>query len=815
MRDHNAIFAWMLILIIALLSGCDKSQRSTAGAADINVAQENASATDTDSESREEPGKQQSEAAQKPPASRQEEFENYIETGDLDALKKRGTIRFVSLAGGREELLFRKAIINERHYDMAMAFAKQLELEPVWIQAKTPVEAIQMLRDGEADIFADNVTDTEERRKLIDVSIPILKTYFYLVAGEKGPEVSDVDKLQNIEFTVLADTVFEDAAKEMITKRPDAQLRIQEVYLEDRLDTLIDDLNENPNTVTILAGNYIDNFEQYRNDFRQGAKVSDEKSVVWAFRKESPKLKTRLDNYFTQRLVTWNTDRPANWKAIKQSKVVRFLTYNGPSYFLWKGVLVGFDYDLAKAFADKHNLNLQIVVVPHEESLIEWLKQGRGDFAGSFTTITEERKKQGVDFTVPYTEMAEQIISHKGKPAIASLEDLNGRTLTLRAHTTFIDTAEALQQSGIDVKVEVAPADISYHRLINMVADGEIEATIVDSDFGEVEAALRPELLLGAVLGDPRPQGWMVDRGNDELRQELDSFLTEIRKSKKYGKIVSTYLKPNNYIVQKMKAPVVPGGKLSPYDELVRKSALKYGFDWRLVVAQMWQESNFNPKAESPVGAQGLLQVMPRTAEEMGFKPPLFDPDRGIRAGVKYLDWVRDRFDPATPIDTKLWFTLASYNAGYGHLLDAQRLAKQLGLDPNEWFDNVEVAMLKLSEPRYFKKARYGYVRGAEPVQYVRNISALYKAYTDMATGDVSLIPMPGPRPPLKVSAQSCQYGRWIPSADAHRLHSPAGKWRQSAGGSCLRQSRATPSIPAHRQSRPSPVPTAVSGWSR
>ncbi|WHI53440.1 transglycosylase SLT domain-containing protein [Microbulbifer sp. MLAF003] len=119
----------------------------------------------------------------------------------------------------------------------------------------------------------------------------------------------------------------------------------------------------------------------------------------------------------------------------------------------------------------------------------------------------------------------------------------------------------------------------------------------------------------------------------------------------------------------------------------------------------------------------------------------MFEPERGIKAGVKYMDWVRDRFNPALPTVNKLWFTLASYNAGYGHLLDAQRLAEQLGLDPNVWFDNVEVAMLKLAQPQYFKRARYGYVRGSEPVQYVRNISNLYKAYVEMMSDDVSMRP--------------------------------------------------------------------------
>ena len=145
----------------------------------------------------------------------------------------------------------------------------------------------------------------------------------------------------------------------------------------------------------------------------------------------------------------------------------------------------------------------------------------------------------------------------------------------------------------------------------------------------------------------------------------------------------------------------------------------------------MYQESGFDPGTVSFAGARGLLQVMPRTAEELGVDPArLVEPEVGIDAGIRYLAWSRDRF-PDLPPGEQLWFALASYNAGHGHVRDGRRLARQLGLDGSLWFGHVEEAMRKLSEPLYASRAAYGYVRGSEVTRYVRDIRNRYRAYVD------------------------------------------------------------------------------------
>jgi membrane-bound lytic murein transglycosylase F len=176
-------------------------------------------------------------------------------------------------------------------------------------------------------------------------------------------------------------------------------------------------------------------------------------------------------------------------------------------------------------------------------------------------------------------------------------------------------------------------------------------------------------------------------------------------------------------------------GRISPFDDLVRRVARRHGLDWRLVLAQMYQESRFDPKARSWAGAVGLLQVMPRTGRELGFRN-LEDPESNIRAGVKYLAQLISRTDRGLPMRQRIRFALAGYNAGMGHVQDARRLARRRGLDPDRWFGNVEEAMLLLEKPDYYSRAQHGYCRGREPKAYVSRIQSKYDGYVSLMPAD-------------------------------------------------------------------------------
>lgn len=728
-------FLFALLALALSISGCDRSTPPAEESSEIDNRDK-----------------------QLPSDGALERHENYTEMGDLPAIKRRGIIRFVSLSAEGNNLLPRAAVVGQHNFEAAKEFAEQLGLQPRWIAADTPIKALQLINEGRADVVTSNLTRRKGHDQDFDLTETILKVHQQLLTGRKGPKIGsigDIENLKNITFSVLADSTYLNTAKELQKKIPQAKINVVHLTPEDTVDSLIDGLNSHLERVTILDTNVIAGLLTYRNDITPGAIVSGEEDIVWAMRKNSPELKLRLNNFLTSKMVHAPKVRSADWPEIKKSKVIRFLTYNGPtSYYMWRGELMGFDYDLAKKFAQENDLALQLVVVPYDQSLTDWLKAGRGDFAGASTTMTKEREAEGITFTAPYIEVRQQLLSNRQNPPINSLQALNGRTLTLRKYSAFIDTALALGESGITVNIEVAEPATSYEKIINMVASGEADATIVDANAAEIESALSDTLTPGIFVSDPLPQGWMVTQENKQLLKKLSNFIGAFRKTKLYETKVKTYFEPSPQGSKKLLGKLEQGQDLSPYDELIKYSAREHEFDWRLIVAQMWQESSFNPKAVSPVGAQGLLQVMPKTAGDMGFSTPLFDPEKGISAGVKYLAWVRDRLDKSITLENRLWFSLAAYNAGIGHLYDARRLAEELELDPNVWFDNVEVAMLKLSEPSYFKNARYGYVRGAEPVHYVRNIRHLYRAYTDISAGDIARLVLPGLIAPLSIDCR-------------------------------------------------------------
>lgn len=257
-----------------------------------------------------------------------------------------------------------------------------------------------------------------------------------------------------------------------------------------------------------------------------------------------------------------------------------------------------------------------------------------------------------------------------------------------------------------------------------------MDLTLVDSHLAALESTYRDDIQPLWTLEGDRDIAWGLRANQPRLKKQLDAYISRHYKGLFYNVTFNRYFKEPKTIRLHEEYRVEAGKEISPYDDLIKEYALEYGFDWRLVVSQMYQESRFNPDARSFAGAQGLMQVMPRTARQFGFSDP-HDPEQGIAAGMAYLQWLEDRFPQRLELAQKLYFGLAAYNAGAGHVEDARRLAQRLGKDPDVWFDNVETAMLLLSRPQYARQARFGYVRGSEPVKYVREIRNRYLGYVE------------------------------------------------------------------------------------
>ena len=663
--------------------------------------------------------------------------ESYIETGDLPAIRKQGQLRIL-ITLPSEKWLPRKGSPFSREQEMALKLAEQLNLQPVFVHVENFSDLIPQLNQGRGDLIAANLTITTSRRENLQFTVPLAHSIEHIVSRTDDNKIKNIKSLNGRSIAIHENTSYQETIEKLQLKYPDIKTKILSGKLN--VDQIIDMLVSKKIDLTVIDSNILNVLKEYRSDFNVGPPLTRNRALAWGIRKNNPQLLQATNQFLTheqltKRLESIYTD---DFDAIKKRKTLRVITRNNAaSYFLWRGELLGFEYELVKAFAKQHKLRLEIISAPSHEAQITLLLQGKGDIIASFLTVTENRKQRGISFSRYHHKASEIIVSRADDNSIQTTGDLAGRSIYVRKSSAYWETLQTLKNTGLKFNLIAAPENMETEEIIGQVASGEYDLTLADNHLLDIELTWRDDIHAALVIGDVRDNAWAIRSNNPQLLKAVNQFIKKQYRSLFYNITYDKYFK-NAHRIKKYRAQRIdlnPDGTLSPYDTLVKKYAQKYGFDWRLLVAQMYQESRFNPKAKSWVGARGLMQVMPRTAKEMKISN-LKDPESGIKAGVQYLNWVRERFEQELSIKDRMWFTLAAYNAGQGHVKDARRLARQQGLNPDKWFNNVEKAMLLLSKRKYSRKARHGYVRGTEPVNYVREIRTRYRAYVRLANND-------------------------------------------------------------------------------
>ncbi len=597
-------------------------------------------------------------------------------------------------------------------------------------------QLIPMLIAGEGDLIAANLTVTAERKSQVAFTNPFIYTQELLVMGKKSRSLKSGKDLNGRVVVVPEGKSFVKTAEGLAKAYPG--LKIRKISSAISNEALYDGLANGEYDLSIQDKNVLQSALKYRTDIKASLQASGKRKIAWAVSPKNAELVQSLNDFLKQESLS--VSKPKNksktrWQEIKKNKIIRFVLRNNlSSYYIWRGELLGFNYELAKQFAKEHKLRYEIIVAPDNASMLNYLKNDQADIALGFLTPTDSRKKMGIAFSRPYHYATELLISKSDVESIDEIKDLSNHTIHTRKTSSYWDTAKALQKQVNNLSVSAVDDKLETEAIISKVADGELDLTIADSHIVDIELTYRDDIQSLMPLGEKKAQSWALKEGNNELLKQVDRFVKKHYRGLFYNVTYNKYFKNqrrldqhrSDYVIQK------ESGKISPYDMLVKKYAEKYGFDWRLMVAQMHRESRLNPKAKSFAGAQGLFQVMPRTAKELGVVN-IEDPEDGIRAGIRYMDWVRERMRKNDiPENEIIWFTLACYNAGTGHVRDAIRLAKQKGWKSDVWFGNVEKAMLLLSQRKYAAKARYGYVRGEEPVHYVRSIKHSFESYQNV-----------------------------------------------------------------------------------
>lgn len=417
---------------------------------------------------------------------------------------------------------------------------------------------------------------------------------------------------------------------------------------------------------------------------------------------------------------------------IKNTGTLRMITAREVnSYEIYRGKPIGFEYEMAKEFAGYLNVRLE-VLTPGWNQIYRFLEQDHGDFIAAGPGIIQnqnqeqsQNQKKYYTFSDPYMKVQQKIIHHKLIYDLPNLEALAGQTIHVRRGTAYQMRLEQIRLDGINLSI-VLHDNTSTEELIQMVANREIKYTVADVTIASLYRRYHPEIALGIDISSEEPLGWAVRSNDPEFLNTVNDFLADIKsrgiKQKIYKKYYSNVEAFDYYDVKKFHQRI--DTRLPKYQDIIKRESQKYGFDWRMIAAVVYQESHYNPWATSRTGVRGLMQVTMETAKEMGIENRLH-PEQSLRAGIKYLHMLYQRFDEIEDHHQRLLFALASYNIGYGHVRDAQILAKNHGWNKNRWA-SLEKTLPMLTKVRYYRTVRHGYARGWEPVHYIKRILAYY-----------------------------------------------------------------------------------------
>ena len=444
-------------------------------------------------------------------------------------------------------------------------------------------------------------------------------------------------------------------------------------------------------------------------------------------------------------------EEPSHLELIRERGVLKVVTeYNSISYFIYRGQPLGFQFEMLQAMANYMNLELEVAVSNDLENNFKELRENEVDLIAMNLTVTSDRKKY-VNFTSPLLQTRQVLVQRKPDRwedmnrkqletnVIRNQLNLSGKTIYVQAGSVYAKRLMNLSDE-IGGGISIREVQLESEQLIQRVAMGEIDYTICDENVGLVNSTYFPQIDVGTYVSFPQNVAWAVNLKSDSLKLEIDKWIEDYRKSRDYAILYNKYFK-NRHTYRSIHSEhyALGSGKISLYDEIIKEECERIHWDWRLLASMIYQESRFNPQAISWAGAFGLMQLMPGTAQNYGITSES-SPRAQVRAGVKFIQWLDERYLEEIP-DTseRIKFVLASYNIGYGHIQDARRLAEKYGDDPHIWYGSVEKWLLKKSDPQYYtdKVVKYGYARGIETFNYVKEVIGRYEHYKNIINGEV------------------------------------------------------------------------------
>ncbi|RRQ23933.1 membrane-bound lytic murein transglycosylase MltF [Guyparkeria sp. SCN-R1] len=411
-------------------------------------------------------------------------------------------------------------------------------------------------------------------------------------------------------------------------------------------------------------------------------------------------------------------------------------TRNGPTtrYLGRDQLATGPEHDLVTAFADGRGWTVEWRVYESTAEVVEALETGRAHLAAAGLTHLSARSERFEPGLV-HGEVVQQVVCHRDdRPLPDTIEGLAGVDLQVTGESSYVARLEELARTVPDLAF-VADPSRSSEVLLTQVATGEVGCTVADSSIVRMVRRYWPHLEVAMNLGQTELVGWYAAA----LHPDLAESTRDWRESDP-GELAIATMRERYYahigefdFVDLRALNRRLDERLPRYLDEFREAAEETGLSVELLAAMAYQESHWDPQATSPTGVRGIMMLTRPTAESLGVEDRL-DPREAILGGARYLADRRARLPEDIPEPDRTYLALASYNLGRAHVLDARRLARELGRNPDSWADMREVLPLK-ADKRYYPQTKYGYARGYESVHYVRRIRN-YRDVIDQALPD-------------------------------------------------------------------------------
>lgn len=433
-------------------------------------------------------------------------------------------------------------------------------------------------------------------------------------------------------------------------------------------------------------------------------------------------------------LLLWAWDMVFPWQQvmrseqnhylqIQQSQTLRVGMINHPlSYFVGVDGKAGIEYELADNFAKYLGVQLETKLFENSEQLFSALNQNEIDLAAA-GLLYQSEQAEALQIGASYYSASWQVVYRKGSSRPYKIEELDGELL-VPTGSAVLPILQQLQPKYPNLRWKTTDK-FTQEELLIQVAEGKIPYTVAVSVDVSATQHIRPDVAVGFDLTDEVPVVWYLPKSSfSELQASILEFMNEAHETGLLDRVEEKYfshLSRFNYVDIQSYLKAIES-VLPKYQSLFEK--YRGNLEWQMLAAIAYQESHWDPNATSPTGVRGMMMLTKDTADRMNVASRT-NAEQSVKGGAEYLQMLINQLPQTISPEDRIWYGLAAYNMGMGHLIDVRRLTKQLGGDPDNWLD-VKKNLPLLAEKRYYRDLKYGYARGYEAEQYVENIRRYY-----------------------------------------------------------------------------------------